>query len=326
MSHVQNSARQSIHHRARCAFTLVELLVVIAIIAMLVTLLLPAVQAARAAARRTQCINNLKQLSLAMHNYHGANNQLPLGAYSCCWGTWQIQVLPFVEEAQSNAEYDHTMKLNWDDRSSMYSAPKNRPIVTRRFDILQCPSDGQTSHFGGITSHNYVANFGNTTHYHHEEFNDLVFGGAPFYGTESLDDLRFGEFKKITDGLSKTLMLSEQVQGLGNDLRGFSWWGWAAGFETSLTPNSSQPDVMQQRVYCDPSFAANPPCTGQSSALPMHQGARSRHQGGGDGIALRWISPILHGRRVFRCLAGTWNDARRRSRWRSPLTTSTHYR
>jgi prepilin-type N-terminal cleavage/methylation domain-containing protein len=264
----------------RVAFTLVELLVVIAIIAMLVSLLLPAVQSARAAARRAQCLNNLKQLGLALQNYHGAHNKLPVGAYSCCWGTWQIQVLPFMEDTSAHDAYDHTKKIDWTDLSTTYGAAKNRPVTTRRFAMLTCPSDNQITHFDGITSHNYVANFGNTTHYHHQQFNGLIFGGAPFYGTEDPEVIPVGEFRRISDGLSKTLMLSEQVQGLGQDLRGFSWWGWAAGFETSLTPNSAQPDVMQQAQYCDRYPEPNPPCVGQSSALPMHMAARSRHSGG----------------------------------------------
>ena len=80
-------------------FTLVELLVVIAIIGILVALLLPSVQSARAAARRVQCVNNLKQLGIAMHNYHGSQRKLPVGNVSCCWGTWQMMILPFLEEA-----------------------------------------------------------------------------------------------------------------------------------------------------------------------------------------------------------------------------------
>ncbi len=266
--------------RQRTAFTLVELLVVIAIIAMLVSILLPAVQSARAAARRTQCINNLKQLGLAMHNYESAHAKLPVGAYSCCWGTWQIQVLPFIEDRAAHDAYDHTLKIDWSDLSTTYGSSRNRPVTTRRFPMFTCPEDSVTTHFNGITSHNYVANFGNTTHYHHEGFNRLQFGGAPFYGTEDPEVIRVGEFRKITDGLSKTLMLSETVQGFGDDLRGFTWWGWGAAFETSITPNSSQPDVMQQSGYCDPGVATNPPCTGQSSALPMHAAARSRHPGG----------------------------------------------
>ena len=81
-------------------FTLVELLVVIAIIGILVALLLPAIQAARESARRSQCVNNLKQLGVAMQNFHDTNKQLPSGNFSCCWGTWQMTILPFIEEQQ----------------------------------------------------------------------------------------------------------------------------------------------------------------------------------------------------------------------------------
>ena len=114
------------------AFTLVELLVVIAIIAMLVTLLLPAVQSAREAARRTQCTNNMRQATLAMHNYESAQGELPVGAYSCCWGTWIVKVLPFMEEGTLESNYVHENKYDRPDSSYRYSGAKN-VNVTRQF-------------------------------------------------------------------------------------------------------------------------------------------------------------------------------------------------
>ena len=85
------------NHRPR-GFTLIELLVVIGIIVVLIAMLLPAVQSAREAARRSQCVNNLKQVGLAMHHYHDAHLVLPPGKKGCCWGTWLVYTLPYLEQ------------------------------------------------------------------------------------------------------------------------------------------------------------------------------------------------------------------------------------
>jgi prepilin-type N-terminal cleavage/methylation domain-containing protein len=149
--------------RARFGFTLVELLVVIAIIGILIALLLPAVQAAREAARRSQCLNNLKQLGIAMHNYHDAKKWLPpgKGPNPCCWGTWVPITLPYIEQ-EGVAE----LYVNWggdDSTGPRYSAAPNTTNVTnKRFATLTCPSDQPNKPFGNLTNHNYSVNFGTT--------------------------------------------------------------------------------------------------------------------------------------------------------------------
>jgi prepilin-type N-terminal cleavage/methylation domain-containing protein/prepilin-type processing-associated H-X9-DG protein len=290
-------------------FTLVELLVVIAIIGILVALLLPAIQAAREAARRSQCVNNLKQLGLAMINYHDTYKQLPFGNYSCCHGTWQMSILQFIEEQQLGDMYSWNPAAATNDPSFPYYDPnyryhsqdlgksppiRNLDVVTTRIATLTCPSDEPQIDIGNeaegrggtlATFHNYVANYGNTDHVGRDHLGPtnpayIQFRGSPFIG----DDLspkvtRFGKFRKFSDGLSKTLLASETVQGQNGDLRGFTWWGWSAGFETFAPPNASDPDLMQNSNSCN-SDSPNPPCNPMSAANRYKAMARSRHPGG----------------------------------------------
>ena len=115
---------------------------------------------------------------------------------------------------------------------------------------------------------------------------EIRFGGAPFRLFETLTELkrRRTRFREITDGLSRTMLFSETVKGNGRDQRGYTWWGYAAGYTSFLSPNSNEADRMQSLTNCDLELLdQNPPCdapTGPSLETRSIAAARSRHPGG----------------------------------------------
>ncbi len=137
-------AYQNDSRRERRGFTLVELLVVIAIIGILIALLLPAVQAARESARRNQCINNLKQLALAVHNFHDTNRMLPvsnrpLGLTSALRIGWAINALPFMEQQALYQQYDQTQTWSSTSLGKGQNVP-NQTLCGTVLAVFHCPS------------------------------------------------------------------------------------------------------------------------------------------------------------------------------------------
>jgi prepilin-type N-terminal cleavage/methylation domain-containing protein len=133
---------------AHAAFTLVELLVVIAIIGILVALLLPAIQAAREAARRSQCMNNLKQIGIALQNYHGAHKTFPVGVSMQEGSTWSAHILPYMEESSAAAvldiDYINSKRYSHDSPSyntaSLVDPFKNLIAMETVIPSFRCPS------------------------------------------------------------------------------------------------------------------------------------------------------------------------------------------
>ena len=206
-------------------FTLVELLVVIAIIGILIALLLPAVQAAREAARRLQCTNKLKQIGLAMHNYHSTHNVFPPGAVSLITGQppegppgvhgvyerapWSVLILPYLEQKGLHDQFD--MSLGFCGYYRDGSPNRDAQFVVN--PAFHCPSDPDSTGDSPVT--NYFAcdgggDFTDAAYTAHELPDYWVFFENGIFYINS--KIRIGH---ITDGTSNTFMLGEGIGMIG---------------------------------------------------------------------------------------------------------------
>ncbi len=150
MKRLQNGRRLP-RQLSRNGFTLIELLVVIAIIAVLVSLLLPAVQQAREAARRSQCKNNLKQQGLAFHNFESTYGHLPASLRPPATTSVRLAVLtsllPYIDQAPIYNQYNQSK--NWDDNSTALYSPTNFALSNTSIPVFQCPSDSNAGILDG---------------------------------------------------------------------------------------------------------------------------------------------------------------------------------
>ena len=244
------------HRLRRPAFTLIELLVVIAIIAVLIGLLLPAVQKVREAAARMSCSNNLKQLGLALHNYEGANGRLPpLYPFTAPNSTVQDYKYTWSVLAQLSPYLEQTNIYNTMDLKQMMYAPPsfqitaaNQFAVVQKVKIFLCPSDrGEpvSSAYGvqNMGPTNYVACHGN----------GVANNGSPL-NADGVFIVQVGQrITDISDGASNTAAMSESILGAGGE----------------NVPGGSPPPGDERTVYKYLGFSGNLPSDGSCGGAPQ---------------------------------------------------------
>ena len=259
----------------RAGFTLVELLVVIAIIGILIGMLLPAVQAVREAARRTQCSNNLKQISLANLNFESAHMKFPQGSSRTGPRTPYVpQILPFIEEGNQVAVYDFTKNFN-------SHTPAEKAVFASLLTAFQCPSDEavEWEKVPGEMKGNYGVNWGPNVYFNQSIDNDSSQQMVPlapfFFDFQST----MGE---ITDGTSNTMMMMEMRQApyrAGEiDRRGRLWNNDPECYQimAQFGPNTT---VADQGLVVDREDIGLPGIR-NTNAATMYMSSRSNHTGG----------------------------------------------
>ena len=286
------------------AFTLVELLVVIAIIGILVALLLPAIQAAREASRRSQCANNLKQYGLALQNYHDTYKVFPTGTSSWDnypWIGWQVRILPFTEnstlwDSVKDWSEKQAYQANYGDAPIGPGGASARSSVTVKY--CRCPSDpnpdfdsgwAQASYSGCLGSQLTPSANGNCQPFTNGGLLSLPTsnyqnpGGAAGHGNDASKGNISGMFTRwgatirmadVTDGTSKTFFVGEILWNCHDHREG--WWsrnGMANAHASTSVP-------LNDMTTCPGSNKiTNPACTAQNN-WNYSWGFRSMHPGG----------------------------------------------
>lgn len=293
-------------HRAkrnRVAFTLVELLVVIAIIGILVALLLPAVQAAREAARRSQCLNNLKQLGIAAHNYHDAHRSFPLGMEMCAGpsltvATFFVRLLPYVEESSLADEWctaDPDWKAGRATDAFKTMNVTGDPATSRAATIVAtflCPSDRFTANpfllgtpgssptaFGSTGNTGCVGGYYSATSYAGN------YGEGSYYLQNSQFQIRPNGVFFIT-GPSSDLYFDGEIKNNGDN---WNHQNLAPVSIARVTDGTSSTLMIGEKFHEDPEFDA----TSSVSGFKMYQASTWAWQGGVKGTAALFCSSAV---------------------------------
>jgi prepilin-type N-terminal cleavage/methylation domain-containing protein/prepilin-type processing-associated H-X9-DG protein len=288
--------------RRREAFSLIELLVVIAIIAILIGLLLPAIQKVREAANLTTCRNHFKQIGLALHNYHNTNERLPEGSMhelpylqAAPRLTYLFRLYPYLEQEELYKKFDQNRAdatpgiggvIPW--CGSVNSIGPDAPTA-QVLKVLLCPSDT----LGGTTSTRDGAGTWNHSNYL-AFFGDKNLGAGLPGASPANQRAAFGwsyprrgtRLIDILDGASNTMVFGEYLTGLPEteaplDYRGVHWLDLPGHSQlyTNATPNSSSPDLFFPAERCYNAPERNLPCAG-SELEETRAASRSRHRGG----------------------------------------------